>query len=81
MKPRNAVALVLVVLSYVALVPGLLWPLITITASFTLMGNKIELYHQTRSIVQSIKDLHESGNDLVAGLILLFWPGRHQAGT
>ena len=57
---------------YVALVPGLLWPLITITASFTLMGNKIELYHQTRSIVQSIKDLHESGNDLVAGLILLF---------
>jgi paraquat-inducible protein A len=72
MKPRNVVALVLVLLSYGALIPGLTWPLITITASFNLMGNKIEIFNQTRSIVHSIKDLHESGNDVVAGLILLF---------
>lgn len=72
MKVRNIVALVLVLISYVILVPGLTWPLMTITVSFNFMGNNIEVYDQTRSIVQSIKDLHESGNDFVAGLILLF---------
>ncbi|HXV78198.1 MAG TPA: paraquat-inducible protein A [Candidatus Polarisedimenticolaceae bacterium] len=72
MKIRNVVALGLVLLSFGLLVPGLILPLITIRASFNFMGNTIDVFNQTRSIVQSIKDLHESGNDFVAGLILLF---------
>jgi uncharacterized paraquat-inducible protein A len=72
MKSRNIIALVLVFISYVLLIPGLTWPLITIRASFVFMGNTIEIFNQTRSILQSIKDLHESNNDFVAALILLF---------
>jgi len=72
MKTRNIIALVLVLLSFVLLIPGLTWPLITIRASFVFMGNTIEIFNQTRSILQSIKDLHESNNDFVAALILLF---------
>ena len=72
MRTRNIIALVLVLLSFVLLIPGLTWPLITIRASFVFMGNTMEIYNQTRSILQSIKDLHESNNDFVAALILLF---------
>jgi uncharacterized paraquat-inducible protein A len=72
MKVRNIVAVVLVLLSFGLLIPGLIRPLITIRASFNFMGNTIEVFNQTRSIVQSIENLHESGNDFVAGLILLF---------
>jgi len=72
MRTRNIIALVLVLLSFVLLIPGLTWPLITIRASFVLMGNTMEIFNQTRSILQSIKDLHESNNDFVAALILLF---------
>jgi uncharacterized paraquat-inducible protein A len=72
MKTRNLISLILVLLSFVLLIPGLVWPLITIRASFVFVGNTMEIFNQTRSIVQSIKDLHESGNDFVAGLILLF---------
>jgi uncharacterized paraquat-inducible protein A len=72
MRTRNVIALILVLLSFVFLIPGLSWPLITIRASFTFMGNTMEVFNQTRSILQSIKDLHESNNDFVAALILLF---------
>ena len=72
MKTRNIIALVLVLLSFVLLIPGLTWPLITIRASFVFMGNTMEIFNQTRSILQSIEDLHESNNDFVAALILLF---------
>jgi len=72
MRARNVVAVSLIVLSFVLLIPGLTKPLITISASVTLMGRTIELFKQTRSILQSIRTLHESGNDFVAGLILLF---------
>ena len=72
MKTRNIIALVLVLLSFVLLIPGLTWPLITISASLTFMGNTMEIFNQTRSILQSIEDLHESNNDFVAALILLF---------
>jgi paraquat-inducible protein A len=72
MKTRNLIALILVLLSFGLLIPGLAWPLITIRASFGFMGNTIEVFNQTRSILQSIKDLHESNNDFVAALILLF---------
>ena len=72
MKRRNIIALVLVVVSYVLLVPGLTWPLLTIRASFALMGRKIDLFEQTRSILTSIRELYESGDNVVASLVLLF---------
>lgn len=71
-KKRNIVAFVLIVVSFVLLIPGLTWPLITISASVTFLGRTVELFNQTRSIIQTIRTLHESGNDFVAGLILLF---------
>ena len=72
MTARNVIALLLLALSYVALVPGLREPLLTLTAAVTVFGNSMELFRETRSILQTIEGLHESGNDFVAGLILLF---------
>jgi len=72
MPLRNRVAVGLILLSFVLLVPGLLRPLITLTASIEFMGTSQELFRETRSILQTIRNLHESGDDFVAGLILLF---------
>lgn len=72
MKPRNIIAVALLVLSFIVLIPGLIRPLITITASIAFMGQTRELFTETRSIIQTIRSLHESGNNFVAGLILLF---------
>jgi uncharacterized paraquat-inducible protein A len=72
MKVRNIVALSLIAGSFVLLVPGLFKPLITITASISILGRTTELFNETRSIVQTIRNLHESGDDFVAGLIFLF---------
>ena len=68
----NKTALALIVLSFTLLVPGLFKPLLTITASLELMGVKRELFTETRSIIQTVRSLHESGNNFVSGLILLF---------
>ncbi|MDX1567585.1 MAG: paraquat-inducible protein A [Longimicrobiales bacterium] len=72
MKTRNIIAIVLLVLSFVVLVPGLIRPLITINASVSVLGQEMEVFSDTRSIVQTVQSLHESGNNFVAGLILLF---------
>jgi uncharacterized paraquat-inducible protein A len=72
MKPRNRIAVLFVILSFAVLIPGLIRPLITITASLEMFGRSTELFRETRSIVQTIQSLHESGNTFVAGLILLF---------
>lgn len=71
-RPRDIVGLVLVAASYVAFVPGILQPLVTLTASVKLLGNEMELFRETRSMLKMIEGLHDSGNDFVAGLILLF---------
>ncbi|MFQ5550666.1 MAG: paraquat-inducible protein A [Gemmatimonadales bacterium] len=72
MSKRNVVAVVLLVVSFALLVPGLTQPLVTISASMQILGMTTELFRETRSILQSISTLHESGDDFVAGLILLF---------
>jgi uncharacterized paraquat-inducible protein A len=72
MQPRNVIALLLILTSFVLLIPGLTKPLITISAFFELLGSRTELFTQTRSIIQTVKNLHESGDNFVAGLILLF---------
>ena len=72
MKVRNAIALVLILVSFAILIPGLTKPLITISASFSFLGKSTEIFRETRSILQTVRNLHESGNDFVAGLIFLF---------
>lgn len=72
MTVRNIIALILVLVSFVLLIPGLTQDIVTITATLSLMGVETELFRDTRSILQTIRSLHESGNDFVAGLILLF---------
>lgn len=69
---NNRLATFLILLSFALLIPGLIQPLLTITASIEMMGLKRQLFTETRSIVQTVRSLHESGNDFVAGLILLF---------
>jgi uncharacterized paraquat-inducible protein A len=69
---RNIVAVCLLALSFGALWPGLTEPLITLSATMDLLGFERELFRETRSILQTVESLHESGNDFVAGLIFLF---------
>jgi uncharacterized paraquat-inducible protein A len=69
---RNLIAVVLILISLAVLIPGLRQPLITIRAEVTILGVSHEMFRDTRSIIQTIRNLHESGNDFVAGLILLF---------
>ena len=68
MTRRNILAVVLVVISLVMVVPGLIQPIITLSAD--MMGRQV--FAQTRSILQTVKDLHSSGNYVVAGMILFF---------
>src|SRR5262245_55549932 len=72
MRSRNLVALLLTVVSLGLLWPGLTKPVLTITASITAMGTTREIFRQTRTIVEAVRSLHESGNNFVTGLILLF---------
>lgn len=72
MSNRNRLALVLTIVSLVLLIPGLRLPMMTITASIELMGTSREIFRQTQSILQAVKNLFNSGNVFVAGLILLF---------
>lgn len=72
MTTRNAVALVLTVISLGLLWPGLTEPVLTITASMKILGPPKEVFRQTQSIFQSMRNLYNSGNVFVAGLILFF---------
>lgn len=72
MSKRNLLALVLSVASLALLWPGLVEPVLTIRATIEMFGTERELTNETRSVVGAISSLHSSGNDFVAGLILLF---------
>ncbi|HYV97845.1 MAG TPA: paraquat-inducible protein A [Gemmatimonadaceae bacterium] len=72
MTSRNRIALTLTVLSIGLLIPGLIKPALTIKATADMFGTVRELSNQTRSVLGAVKSLHSSGNDFVAGLILLF---------
>lgn len=72
MSSRNRVAVGLTIISIALLLPGLLRPMLTITASIELMGVSRELMRETQSALQSVRSLHRSGNSFVAGLILFF---------
>ncbi len=70
MTTRNTVAIGLTVVSLILLVPGLLQPALTITASLPVFNK--EIFRQTQNVLQAVKSLYESGNYFVAGLVLLF---------
>lgn len=75
MKNRgaNIVAVGLILASFACLVPGLIRPALTldITPNLPFLG-RVPIYHQTRSIIGTVRNLYDTGNLLVAGLILLF---------
>lgn len=72
MSTRNRIALLLAIISLALLWPGLVKPVLTIRATIEMFGVERELSNETRSVVGAIRSLHQSGNDFVAGLILLF---------
>jgi uncharacterized paraquat-inducible protein A len=72
MNTRNTVALILTIVSLGLLWPGLTDPVLTITASMKILGPPKEVFRQTQSIFESMKNLYNSGNVFVAGLILFF---------
>src|SRR3954470_16865419 len=72
MSKRNMLALFLTVVSLILLWPGLTKPALTIKATMDFLGQTRELTNETRSVVSAAKKLHDTGNNFVAGLILLF---------
>ncbi|MEQ1689667.1 MAG: paraquat-inducible protein A [Gemmatimonas sp.] len=72
MTPRNVAAVALTLVSLGLLWPGLTEPVLTITASLSILGKTREVFHQTQSIAESVKNLYNAGNVFVAGLIVLF---------
>lgn len=72
MTNRNRLALLLSLISLALLWPGLVEPVLTIKATMELFGVTRELTNETRSVIGAIRSLHATGNDFVAGLILLF---------
>lgn len=72
MSKRNLLAIGLTLVSLGLLWPGLVEPALTIRATIELFGTERELTNETRSVIGAIRSLHGSGNDFVAGLILLF---------
>ncbi len=72
MTSRDRFAIVLSLLSLALLWPGLVKPVLTIRATMEMFGQERELSNETRSVVGAVTSLHESGNDFVAGLILVF---------
>jgi len=71
-KTRNKTAFVLILISFVFLIPGLIAPMVTLSGSVDFLFVKKQLFKDTRSILQTINNLVESKNYFVAALIFLF---------
>jgi paraquat-inducible protein A len=72
LSTRNRAAIALSLISLALLWPGLVQPALTISATMEIFGATRELTNETRSVVGAVKSLHETGNNFVAGLIVLF---------
>lgn len=72
LSTRNRIAIALSLVSLALLWPGLVQPALTISATMEIFGATRELTNETRSVVGAVKSLHETGNNFVAGLIVLF---------
>ncbi len=69
---RSLIGLAILALSFILLIPGLLKPMITLTGSVKILVVKKQIFHETRSILQTISNLLESRNYFVAVLIFFF---------
>lgn len=69
---RNIIAISLIILSFILLIPGITFPLLSLHAKMSFLGIEHTIYEQTRSIWESVISLYESGNWLVAMLIFVF---------
>lgn len=73
MTKRNILVLILTIVSLGLLIPGIMWPILSIDigAKIPLLG-EISLHNTKQSILETIQSLFENGNGIVAFLILLF---------
>lgn len=72
-RAANAAAAALILASFACLAPGLARPALTLDISPVLpFLGRTPLYHQTRGILGAVRNLYETGNHLVAALILFF---------
>jgi paraquat-inducible protein A len=72
-RAANIAAFILILASFACLAPGLSRPALTLDISPVLpFLGKMAIFHQTRSILGTIRNLYDTGNTLVAALILLF---------
>lgn len=73
---KHKIANILTVLSFFLLYPGVTLPIFTLNMSgaidSSLANLNLEMLDQTRSILQTVKDLYKSDDFLVAFLILFF---------
>lgn len=73
MHPRNIAALALILASFGLLVPGVVLPALSIDISPVLpFLGRMNLLQETRSILGTVRKLYETGDWLVASLILAF---------
>lgn len=66
------IGLLMAVVSYGLLYPGVLEPIMTISASVNVFGFKSQIFHETRSIWETVETLHNLGYTLVAFMIVSF---------
>jgi len=73
MSTRNKIGFFLILVSLIALYPGLSRPMLTLEVAPTLpLLGKTTFYEQTQSVMESIRFLYEHNNKFVAFLILFF---------
>lgn len=72
MSVRNIIALILILVSYGLLYPGVTQPILSLSASVSSFGFSFELMDVTRSIWQTVETLYRSDHALVAVLIGFF---------
>ena len=71
-QSKNKLSIFLILVSFVFLIPGLIAPIVTMSGSVKILLFEKTVFQYSRSIIQTINNLVESGNYIVALLILLF---------
>jgi len=69
---RNALSILLVLISFGLLLPGVLRPMLSVEADFEVLGLKTTLFKYSRSVVETVDHLWKNNNRFVASLIAIF---------
>ncbi len=72
MMVKKKWGLLITLLSFCLLIPGIYLPMLSINASVSVMGIEFELLNETRSILETVGTLYDKQYVLVASLILFF---------